>query len=146
MDCLADTNILVRTVDRLHPHHPVALSALDHILRGGGHVYIAAQNLIEFWSVCTRPLNRNGLALSTSETEIAMAQLEKILLLLPEVPAIFPEWRRVVTAHAVSGFDVFDARLVAVMHVYGIKDFVTFNGADFARYAAINVVDPSTIS
>src|SRR5215831_3628492 len=130
MDCPADTNVLVRTVDRLHPHHPIALRAIEHILRGGGHVYIAAQNLIEFWYVCTRPLNRNGLGLSTSETEKELAQMEALLLLLPEVPAIFPEWRRIVTAHAVSGVDVFDARLVAVMRVYGIKDLLTFNTAD----------------
>ena len=108
-------------------------------------LYIAAQNLIEFWYVCTRPLNRNGLGLSTSETEKELAQMEALLLLLPEVPAIFPEWRRIVTAHAVSGVDVFDARLVAVMRVYGIKDLLTFNTADFTRYSALNVVDPSSV-
>ena len=27
MDCLADTNVLVRSIDRLHPHHPIALNA-----------------------------------------------------------------------------------------------------------------------
>jgi predicted nucleic acid-binding protein len=146
MDCLADTNVLVRTVDRLHSHHPIALKALDRILRAGGHVYIAAQNLIEFWSVCTRPLRRNGLGLSAAETETAMSQLERILLLLPEVPAIFPEWRRLVVQHAVSGFGVFDTRLVAVMQVFGIKELLTFNGSDFTPYPGINVIDPSTIN
>jgi predicted nucleic acid-binding protein len=145
MDCLADTNVLVRTVDRLHSHHSIAVKALDRIMRTGGHVYVAAQNLIEFWSVCSRSISRNGLGLSTSETEKAMSPLEQVLLLLPEVPAIFPEWRRLVTAHAVAGFDVFDARLVAVMRVYGIRDLLTFNTADFVRYPGINVVDPSTI-
>jgi predicted nucleic acid-binding protein len=146
IDCLADTNVLVRTVDRLHPHHPIALNALDIVIRRGGHIYIAAQNLIEFWSVCTRPLSRNGLGLSTSEAEKEMSHLESAFLLLPETPAIFPEWRRLVTAHGVSGFDVFDARLVAIMSVYGLRDLLTFNGADFRRYTAINVVDPATIN
>ena len=145
MDCLADTNVLVRTIDRLHSHHRIAVNALDRVLRAGGHIYIAAQNLIEFWSVCSRPINRNGLGLSISETEEAVSRLERLLLLLPEVPAVFPEWRRLVTAHAVSGFDVFDARLVAVMRVYGIRDLLTFNGSDFMRYPAINVVDPSSV-
>lgn len=145
MVCLADTNVLVRTVDRFHSHHPVALKALDQILRSGGRLYVAGQNLIEFWSVCTRPLSRNGLGLSIVETEKSLSQLEGILLLLPEVPAIFPEWRRLVAAHVISGFDVFDARLVAIMHAYGIKDLLTFNGADFSRYSMINVVDPSAV-
>lgn len=96
MDCLADTNVLVRTIDRLHSHHPVALKALDRIVRTGGRVYVAPQNLIEFWYVCTRPVNRNGLGLSVNETEKEMSQLESLLLLLPEVPAVFPEWRRLV--------------------------------------------------
>ena len=146
MDCLADSNVLLRTIDRLHPHHPIALNALDRIVRRDGHVYIAAQNLIEFWSVCTRPVSRNGLGLSTSEAEKELSRLENLLLFLPEVPAIFPEWRRIVTAHAVSGFDVFDARLVAVMHIYGIQDLLTFNVVDFTRYTGINVIDPSTVS
>src|SRR5205814_2714519 len=103
MECLADTNVLVRTIDRLHSHHSIALKALDSILRSGGHVYIAAQNLIEFWSVCTRPVNRNGLGLSTTETEKEMSQLEALMLLLPDVPAVFPEWRRLVTGHGVTG-------------------------------------------
>jgi hypothetical protein len=41
--------------------------------------------------------------------EKELSHLESAFLLLPEVPAIFPEWRRLVTAHGVSGFDVFDA-------------------------------------
>ncbi|MBV9505151.1 MAG: type II toxin-antitoxin system VapC family toxin [Acidobacteriia bacterium] len=145
MDCLADTNVLVRSIDRLHPHHPIALGALEHILSNGGRVYIGAQNLIEFWYVCTRPVTRNGLGLAPSEAEKEIGQLEMLLLLLPEVPAIFPEWRRIVTSHAVTGIDVFDARLVAVMHIYGLTDLLTFNGEDFRRYSGISVVEPSTV-
>ena len=145
MECLADTNVLVRTVDLLHPHHPIALNAFERILRAGGHIYIAAQNLVEFWSVCTRPISRNGLGLSAKETERAMSPLERVLLLLPDVPAVFPEWRRLVTVHAVVGFDVFDARLAAVMRVDGIRDLLTFNAADFARYPGINIVDPAAV-
>lgn len=145
MDCLVDTNVLVRTIDRLHPHYPISLNALDKILRGGGHVYIAAQNLVEFWSVCTRPLNRNGLGLSTTEAQKELTRLESIFLFLPEVPAIFPEWRRLVAAHTISGFEAFDTRLVAVMHVYGLTDLLTFNRADFVVYTGIKIIDPSTI-
>ena len=71
--------------------------------------------------------------------------MENAFLLLPEVPAIFLEWRRLVAAHNVSGFDVFDARLVAIMSVYGLRDLLTFNVGDFTRYPLINIVDPATI-
>jgi len=106
MDCLADTNVLIRSIDRLHSHHSITLNALDRVLPSGGSIYITAQNVIEFWSVCTRPLNRNGLGLSGNETEREISRLESLSMLLPDVPAIFPEWRRLATTHGVSGVEV----------------------------------------
>jgi predicted nucleic acid-binding protein len=40
---------------------------------------------------------------------------------------------------------VHDARLVALMMVHGVRQIVTFNAADFTRYAGIDVVRPDTI-
>jgi hypothetical protein len=44
---------------------------------------------------------------------------------------------------------VHDARLVAVCHVHGVKNLLTFNVAHFARLAAFGpgvvVVDPATV-
>jgi hypothetical protein len=36
-------------------------------------------------------------------------------------------------------------RLVAIMNVYGLRDLLTFNGADFTRYTPINVIEPAAI-
>ncbi len=41
--------------------HEGSLKALETVLRGEVPVYLATQNLIEFWNVCTRPVDRNGL-------------------------------------------------------------------------------------
>lgn len=48
--------------------------------------------------------------------------------------------------YRVLGKNVHDARLVAAMAVYGVRDILTFNGPDFARYAEISVLDPFQIS
>jgi predicted nucleic acid-binding protein len=145
MEYLADTNILIRRIDRAHALQAEASTAVRALLRAGERVYVAPQNIIEFWNMCTRPLERNGLGLSPAEADREASRLEGILTLLPEVPAIYPEWRRLVVAHSVSGVQVHDARIVAVMDVYGISNLLTFNGPDFIRYSGINVIHPKDV-
>jgi predicted nucleic acid-binding protein len=47
--------------------------------------------------------------------------------------------------HAVKGKQVHDARLVAMMEAHGITHILTLNGADFARYPGIVVIDPAGV-
>ncbi len=49
--------------------------------------------------------------------------------------------------YGVSGVQVHDARLVAAMISHGATHILTFNTADFARYApeGIMAVDPATV-
>jgi predicted nucleic acid-binding protein len=55
-DYLIDTNILVRLVRPQDPLNPAAAGAVDILKRRGEKTSVAAQNLIEFWSVATRPV------------------------------------------------------------------------------------------
>jgi len=43
------------------------------------------------------------------------------------------------------GSQVYDARLVASMTVYGVGRILTFNARDFVRYG-IEVIEPSAVS
>ena len=45
-------------------------------------------------------------------------------------------------AHAVSGVQVHDARLVAAMHVHAVTHLLTLNDRDFTRYPDITAVNP----
>ncbi|HTS68165.1 MAG TPA: type II toxin-antitoxin system VapC family toxin [Terriglobia bacterium] len=146
MDCLADTNVLLRSIHQSHPMHASALAALMSLLASGDRVYVTPQNIIEFWNVCTRPADRNGLGLTPSEADREASRLEDILTLLPDIPGIYPEWRRLVVAHSVSGVRVHDARIVAAMNVYGISRLLTFNGPDFTRYARIRAIHPNDLT
>ena len=60
MSHLLDTSILVRLANGSDPLHPLAVAALTALIRDDEQLYVAPQNLIEFWSVCTRPLEANG--------------------------------------------------------------------------------------
>ena len=72
-------------------------------------------------------------------------RFEAFLTILPEIPAIYPEWRRLVVQHSVSGVQVHDARIVAALNVYGIKNILTFNLTDFTRYPSLQVIHPNQV-
>ena len=145
MDYLVDTNVLLRWLMPAHPEYPVARTALETLRNCGEQLYVTPQNLIEFWNVITRPANRNGFGLTPALASAEVTRIEGFCLLAPDSPDIYPEWKRLVSAVGVSGVQVHDARLVAVMQVHGLTHILTFNTADFRRYAGITVVHPASV-
>ena len=125
--------------------HADAVRAVSTLLSRGDRVCIIPQNLIEFWAVCTRPVANNGLGLTPAQTEAEVSKVESLLTLLPDSPAIYPEWRRLVVAHAVSGKQVHDTRIIAAMAVHKIANLLTFNVDDFKRFSGITLINPLSI-
>jgi predicted nucleic acid-binding protein len=146
MAYLIDTNCLLRWAQRLHALNPVVQAALDVLQQRGERVCVTPQNFIEFWNVATRPADRNGIGLTPAEADQELTRLESLLLLAPDTPAIYGVWRQLVTAVGVSGVQVHDARLVAVMQVHGLTRILTFNTTDFLRYPGIAVVHPQDVT
>ena len=146
MDILADTNVLLRRIHRRDPQHRLAQQALNRLIRKGDRVCVTSQNLIELWAVCTRPADNNGLGLSTAYTERILARIERGVIRLPDSDSIYPEWRRLVVTHGVSGKKSHDARLVAIMNIQAITHIVTFNTEDFRRYPGITAIHPQSIT
>jgi len=146
MDILADTNILIRRINRFDTQHKEVRLALKILEERGDRVCIVPQNIIECWSVATRPVSRNRLGLLPSHVERISARIEDSLPVLPERIEIYGEWKRLVTLHAVSGLKVYDARLVASAFVYGIETLLTFNGDDFRRYQGIRLLHPRDLA
>jgi predicted nucleic acid-binding protein len=143
---LLDSNVLLRWVKPNHKDYPVIASALDAIARRKGVLCYTSQNLAEFWSVCTRPADRNGYALSPEETHRRALSIEEKLQLLPETQSVHDEWRRMLVTHRVSGLQVYDARLVGAMRVNSVRCTLTFNVRDFERYADIEALHPAAVS
>ena len=73
--------------------------------------------------------------------------VERLFPLLPDSPAVYTKWRRLVVSFGVSGIQVHDARIVATMIVHGVTHILTFNTTDFVRYGTrgIVTVDPTTV-
>jgi predicted nucleic acid-binding protein len=145
MSVLLDSNILTRLAQHTHPMHATAQGAVTALQRGGEALFIVPQNLYEFWVVATRPVAVNGLGFTAAQADAELARLEALFPLLPDTPAIFAAWRRLVAAHGVLGKNAHDARLVAAMTAHGMTHLLTFNGADFARFPGISILDPGAV-
>jgi predicted nucleic acid-binding protein len=143
---LVDSNVLLRWVKPDDHDYPLVVSAIDGILQRGAVLCYTSQNVAEFWNTCTRPLDRNGYGLTPAEADRRARLLEDNLRLLPDSLAVHQEWRKLLVTYNVSGAQVHDARLVAAMRVHGVKQILTFNERDFARYTGIEAVHPRTVS
>jgi predicted nucleic acid-binding protein len=143
---LVDSNVLLRWVKPDDRDYPLVVSAIDTILERGAVLCYTSQNLAEFWNTCTRPRERNGYALSPEEADRRAKELESKLRLLADTAAVHLEWRKLLVTHRVSGVQVHDARLVALMRVYGVGRVLTFNVKDFIRYSDIEAVHPGTLA
>lgn len=146
MDILADTNILLRRIQRGSAQHRQTRDALNHLSKSRHRLCVTSQNLIELWAVCTRPVDNNGLGLSPAQVERILSRIERSVARLPDSDAVYAEWRRLVSIHEISGKKTHDARLVAAMHVNGVSQILTFNGSDFTRFSGITVIEPKTLS
>lgn len=146
MTFLVDTNLLLRSVEPSHPMYGDAVNAIATLQGRGEQLHIVPQNLIEFWNVYTRPLERNGLGHTAAEAEAEVNRLKAFFSLLPDTSEIYQEWERLVVVYAVRGVNVHDAKLVAAMLVHGLTHVLTFNISDFARYSEITAVHPTTVT
>jgi predicted nucleic acid-binding protein len=144
---LVDTNLLMFSVEPHHPMYGDTVNAISILGGAGQKLFITSQNLIEFFRSATRPTDKNGLGLTIAEAEAELQRLEGLFPVLPDVPEIYPEWKRLVLKYSVRGVNVHDARLVAVMRVHGLTHILTFNTGDFNRYSAeITPVHPTTVT
>lgn len=140
---LIDTSTLLRTLQPSHPQRETARAAIKVLTARGRDLHIVPQNLVELWVVATRPVAQNGLGLSTAEAATELMRLKSMFPLLPDTPAIYPVWERLVIQYRVSGKPAHDARLVAAMHVHGLTTILTFDRTGFSRYAGIEVLHPA---
>jgi predicted nucleic acid-binding protein len=146
MKYLLDTGILLRLVHPTDPQHQDVIDALA-VLKNAGHTfYCGMQNAAEFWNATTRPVTaRGGFGLTPHEAEMRLTTIERAVEVLTESAASYTEWTRLEVLHSVSGVQVHDTRLVALMLIQRIANLLTFNAADFNRFAAIRVVTPKEI-
>jgi predicted nucleic acid-binding protein len=144
MSVLVDTNVLLRRTQPSHQHHLVAVKSVARLLAANELLYVTLQNISEFWSVATRPLANNGLGFAVPAATAELEKIEQFFAILPDSPAVYAEWKRLIFAHRVLGSKVHDAKLVATMNVHGVRRLLSLNTADFLRYD-IEAIHPASL-
>ena len=91
MLCLLDTNALLRGLDRRHPQCRTVRRALIALHRQGAEPCLAAQNIVEFWAVATRPVDANGLGMSCAWAADQIARMRRFFVILAENADVQPE-------------------------------------------------------
>jgi len=146
MRYLLDSGILLRLLNREADSHQIIRQAV-RVLKEQRHECVTSlQNLCEFWNVCTRPQTaRGGLGLTFDETHRRLRTIERIAMILPDLPATLQRWKELVTQHQVRGVQVHDTRLVALMDVHEVRHLLTLNPSDFQRFSQIVAVTPEDV-
>ena len=145
MSYLVDSNVLLRLVYRRDSMHVAAQSAYTTLRQQNQSLYVFPQNLIEFWAVATRPTSANGMGLTIEEAAHESSLLKGLFTLKPDTPKVYTIWEELVIKYQVRGKQAHDTRLVAAMLVYQISHLLTFNTADFKRFAEIIAIAPQDI-
>ncbi len=146
MKILLDTNILSRLAEPGSKMHQETLAATKALDKQGHTLCIVPQNIYEFWVVCTRPTDQNGLGKTAVEALAELTNIKGLFALLEDKPTILPAWEALMVAYAVLGKNAHDARLVAAMMVHGVVHLLTFNEQDFRRFSEIKVLKPATVA
>lgn len=145
MNLLIDTNILLRLADPGHVQRQQARSAVQHLTSVGHAGVLVPQVLYEFWVVATRPLEQNGLGGSTEQAARDVEDRMRSFSVLLDERGVFTRWHGLVATYQVKGKSAHDARLVAAMLRHGLTHVLTYNTADFSRYAGIQGVSPADV-
>jgi predicted nucleic acid-binding protein len=146
MAVLLDTGILLRLWDRSDPEHAVIVASVRSLYKQGVELVTSAQNIAEFWNVSTRPSTaRGGYGQSIEITSRRVEFLERFGRVLSDAATTYQEWRRLVVKYQVTGVSAHDARIVAQMTAWGVREILTLNPDDFRRYTEVTVLTPRQV-
>lgn len=147
MSYLIDSNQLLYSVNPTAPQYAASAEAIRLLIVGQHPTFVVPQTLTEFWRSATRPTDAQpqGLGMMPEAANAAVERFLSVFGFLPDTPAVFDDWRRIALIHQVRSAQVHDARLVAVMWVYGIERILTNNVRHFQRYPRIQAVTPEDL-
>ena len=141
-----DTNLLLRTAEPGHPLHAVAVDAMNRLADEGFTAVVVPQSVYEFWAVATRTNAANGLGFLPDDADDAIAQIEAETVVLYDDALVYRRWRALIAKYRTTGVNSHDLRIVAALSRHGVDTLLTFNAADFRRYAEVEIVEPAGVA
>lgn len=146
MSIVIDNCILVRVADQDDTLHAKAVQSLKVLEGKREPLILIPQAVREFWVVATRPKENNGLGLMPQDAQQIVAGFERFLTFMADSPDVYQIWKALVADYKVAGKNAHDAGYVAAMKAHGIRQILTFDVRDFARYRDdVRVLTPDEI-
>jgi predicted nucleic acid-binding protein len=148
MAYLLDTGVLLRLVNVEDAQHEIVAQAIKKLAGHHSRLVTTNQNIAEFWNVLTRPINDNGLGLSSEVAAYSIrTAIEPSCTVLREHSGHYSHLKRLLTSYSVVGKQVHDARLVAAMLTWKVQCILTLNEKHFRRFEGegILVVTPQAV-
>ena len=135
-----DTNILLAATDTDRVYHAAAVEFLEDGGQGILRLFACAQIFREYLVVATRPVEGNGLGLSTRDACENVRHFRSLIEVLPEDHATSDRLITLCQRHRLVGNRIHDANLVAVMIENGLRQLKTFNPSDFSVFDSITLL------
>jgi predicted nucleic acid-binding protein len=143
---LLDTNLLLSATAPLRPLHRAALAVLNDWPNRGLVLAVSSQILREYLVVATRPIEVNGLGLSTEDALANVTAFRGRIRLLEDGEPVWDRLRALVAAYGCKGKQIHDTNVVACALTSGVTKLVTANVGDFNRFAAeLELIDLAAV-
>ena len=142
MDCLIDTNIVLRSADRLHPASPRARGAMKTLFTQGYRLCVAKQTSIESWVVATRSRDANGFGYSAQFAAEGISKIKRLFYLLAEMTIFIPHGRNWFCPTRRSERTL-TTRGSSPRHSIG--RILTLDAGDFRRHTGIQLLRPDEV-
>jgi predicted nucleic acid-binding protein len=136
-----DTNVLVYANQELAEFHQRAGARLGELDQAGTPPWVSRQILREYLAVVTRQHGR-GAALPTPVAVGRVRQFEGLFSVAEDGPEVTKALLDLLARFPTAGRQVHDTNIVATMLAHGIPRLLTFNTADFKRFAGLIRLEP----
>lgn len=131
---MLDTSVLVRYAGPASIGRQHAWEAVARLKKEATQGAVCPHVLIEFWAVATRPLDKNGLAMTFVEAKEWVNRFtDELFQVIDDTPKTYEKWLELVFDYSVSGFHTYDAKVVASA-IAGMCDGVIAFDGDFKKY------------
>jgi predicted nucleic acid-binding protein len=137
-----DTNVLIYATRRTASEHAAAKATLARLEGEGRSLWISSQVLREYLAAVTR-LQATSPALPMGTAIADVRRFRQVFYVAEDRPVVLDRLLDLLAAHLGAGRQVHDANIVATMLEYGIHRLLTFNAADFRRFAGIIELEPT---
>jgi predicted nucleic acid-binding protein len=127
-----DTHVLLSATAPARPWHREALLVLEWPNQGVD-LALSGQVVREYLVVATRPVDVNGLGLSSVNARANVTQFMSRMRLLEETARVLDVLLRLMRDRNLAGKQVHDANIVATAQCHGISHVVTDNGRHLRR-------------